>query len=442
MMCNRKYLAVIQAGGSGKRMSSLTKGLIPKPMLKIAGKSMIENQMDMLAVDGISEFVIIIGYQGEIIERFFGDGSVFGYKIMYIKEHTPLGSAGSLFFLKDILRSGEYTDVIFLFADVMFSIDINRMKKFHESTDAYITLLSHPNSHPFDSDLLVVDSDFRVTGIDHKDTKRDYYYKNIVNAGIYMFKSEVVYSLNDASCRDMEKNIITPSITSGKKVFAYITPEFVKDAGTPERFQNVSKQWEEGIQKIKCLKQQQKCIFIDRDGTVNEYKGYITNEKDFVLISGVIDAIKKINSSGYLVILVTNQPVVARGMCDISDVEKIHMKLETLLGESGAYLDDIVFCPHHPDRGYDGENLLYKKECTCRKPKTGMIENMVRRYNIDTNLSYMVGDTTVDIKTGMNAGVKTVLLESGEAGMDGKFNVRPNIYARDLQDAVDIILGK
>ena len=140
--------------------------------------------------------------------------------------------------------------------------------------------------------------------------------------------------------------------------------------------------------------------------------------------------------------MVTNQPVVARGMCSEEDVRTIHKKMETLLGREGAYLDDIAFCPHHPDKGYPEENPDYKIVCLCRKPNTGLIDRMAEKYNIDLSESYIIGDTTMDIQTGINAGLHTVLLQTGEAGSDGKYDVEPEFEADSLLDAIKLIIQK
>ena len=239
----------------------------------------------------------------------------------------------------------------------------------------------------------------------------------------------------------MEHGLLSGMIERKMPVYAYISTEYVRDAGTVERFKGVERDMQKGIPQQRNLLRKQRCIFLDRDGTINKYCGLVSKEEQITLMDGVAEAIKKINLSGYLAVIATNQPVVARGLCSIGDVERFHQKIETLLGEAGAYVDDIVFCPHHPDKGYPDENPQYKLECNCRKPKTGMIEKMQRKYNIDLSLSYMVGDTTTDIMAGKNAGLKTILLKTGEGGRDGKFETVPDWIAADLLQAVNIITG-
>ena len=135
---------------------------------------------------------------------------------------------------------------------------------------------------------------------------------------------------------------------------------------------------------------------------------------DFELIDGVAEAVRRINESGYLAIIVTNQPVIARGEVSFEELEEIHNKMETLLGEKGAYVDAIYYCPHHPHKGYEGERPELKIECECRKPKPGMLFKAAQEFNIDLKNSWMVGDSENDIKAGIAAGCKTVLLDGME----------------------------
>lgn len=432
-----KYLAVIQAGGFGTRMETLTKKKIPKPMLNINGKPMIQWQIEALYEYGIEEIIIIVGYLGSQIKEYFQDGSSYGVHISYVEEEIPLGSAGALYYLKDNIKTKNF---IFLFSDVMFKINWNRMIKFHEEKSALITVLSHPNSHPYDSDILLIDDESRVVGMDLKSNYRNYWYDNNVNAGIYIINTDILNEIHVIKRMDFEKDLLLPLI-SKRKLYAYKSSEYAKDAGIPERFNDVCNEQSNGLWERKCYEKKQKCIFLDRDGTINKYKGLIDNETDLEMEKYAIEAIKMINHSGYLGIVVTNQPVVARGMCDIEDIINIHRKMQTLLGREGAYVDDIVFCPHHPDKGYLGENLKYKGKCKCRKPEIGLIKKMEEKYNIDLVDSWMIGDSTVDIQTGKNAGMRTILIQTGIAGRDKKYKIQPNVIKENLYEAIKYILS-
>ena len=205
-------------------------------------------------------------------------------------------------------------------------------------------------------------------------------------------------------------------------VAAYDSPEYVRDMGTPDRYYRVQKDFKEGIVQHKNLKQKQKAIFLDRDGTINKYKGFIRNVEDIELLPEVTEAIKKINNMGYLAIVVTNQPVIARGEVTIEQLEEMHNKIETLLGNEGAYIDGLYYCPHHPDKGYDGEIPELKIKCNCRKPEPGMLLKASEDFNIDLEKSWMVGDSKNDIIAGKKAGCKTGVIDINDiyADIDGK----------------------
>lgn len=430
----KNYVAVIQAGGKGTRLKSLTKDKIPKPLLKINGKPMIEWQIENIRKYGIQEVVLIIGHLGEKIKEYFQDGARLGIHLTYIEEKEPLGSAGSLYALKNIIHNENF---ILIFGDVMFDMDLERMVHFHERHNALATLAVHPNTHPYDSDLVVLNDEGQVTGFDAKTNDRMHWYRNLVNAGIYVLSAQVIIGLTKLQKSDLEKDLIIPVIATGR-VYGYQTTEYIKDAGTPGRFHEVCMEQKNGLWEQKNSGKKQKCIFLDRDGTLNVYKGLIADIDAFELEKKVAEAVGLINKRGYLAIVVTNQPVVARGMCKIADVEHIHRKMEVLLGRQRAYIDDIIFCPYHPDQDQE-ENPKYKISCTCRKPDIGMIMRMAQKHNIDLSESYLIGDSTVDIRTGMNAGLKTVLVKTGQAGMDGKYDVKADYEADNILEAVNLI---
>ena len=148
-----------------------------------------------------------------------------------------------------------------------------------------------------------------------------------------------------------------------------------------------------------------------------------------------------INDSEYLAIVITNQPVIAKGFCTENDVINIHSKMEYLIGLENAFFDKIYFCPHHPEKGFEGEIRKLKIDCDCRKPNTGMIKQAVKDLNIDLDKSYFIGDTTTDIKTGENIGLKTILVNTGYAGNDKKYLVNPTYNCENLYAAVKKILN-
>ena len=430
-------LAVIMAGGKGSRLLSITNDEIPKPMVPVDGKPLLEYQVEKLKTYGIKKIVMIVGHLGEKIVDHFKDGKDFGVEIDYIFEKEPLGTAGAFYYLKDKI---DAKDFMLVFGDVFFDMDFDRMEDFHFKNSALTTLLAHPNGHPYDSDLIQTDDTGKVIGFDSKHNVRDYWYDNMVNAGMYIINKRLLDLVKEPVKTDFEKDILANQVKLGASIYAYHTPEYVKDVGTVDRINATVEELKSGLIQSKNLKKKQRAIFLDRDGTMNVSKGFISKADDLELIPGTIDAIKAINKSGALAIVITNQPVIARGECSFEELHNIHNKLKTLLGEKGAFVDDIFYCPHHPDKGFEGEVPELKFDCECRKPKTGMIDEAVKKYNIDLSKSYMVGDSTMDLETARNAGIKSVLVNTGFAGNDGKYDRSCDIEADNLFDAVEKII--
>lgn len=431
--------AVIQAGGKGTRLRNITRDEIPKPMIPILGKPLLEWQIEKCKENGITEIILVIGHLGDRIREYFGDGAFWNVSVSYVEEKEPLGTAGAFYFLKDMVGDEDF---LMVYGDVFWDIDVQRMLKYHREKHSLCTLFVHPNAHPFDSDLIIQDESGRIVGIDSKHNVRDYWYDNLVNAGLYIIGGQICQRVARPEKIDLEKQIFSQMIEDGEEIYGYRSPEYIKDAGTVERLSTVEMEVGSGYVASKNLLKEQKCIFLDRDGTVNVKNGLVDVEDKLFLEECAAEAIRRINQSGYLAILVTNQPVVAKGMCTMEEVRGIHRKLTTLLGQEGAFLDAIAFCPHHPDKGFPGERPEYKFDCECRKPKTGLLTRFVDQYHINLNGSWMIGDTTRDMLTGNNAGTHTALVLTGDAGKDGKYQAEIDLVCKDLLDAVERILNR
>ncbi len=429
--------AVIQAGGKGTRIREVTKDLIPKSMLDFDGIPLLEHQINNLKESNIKDIIIIIGHLGSQIKDYFKDGKNFGVNISYFEEKTPLGTAGALYFLKEKVSD----DFFFILGDVFLDIDFNKMMDFHKCKNAKITLFTHPNNHPYDSDLVVVNDNDLVIEFDYKTNDRSTYnYFNLVNAGVMIFSKDSLNLLEENKFYSYEKDIVVPLIKKNV-VYSYKSTEYVKDTGTKKRYLSVQKEYKNNIPKNRNLKNKQKCIFIDRDGTINKFVPFLKEVSKFKLIKNAGKAIAKINKSNYLCIVITNQPIIARGDSTVENLNEIHKKMDVLLSEDAAFIDDLYYCPHHPDSGFDGEVKELKINCKCRKPNTLLIEKACEKYNIDLSSSYFIGDTTSDIKCGKDSGLKTILVKTGEAGKDKKYDVKPDYVKEDLYDAVNFILN-
>lgn len=427
------------AGGRGTRISQSFPD-IPKPLIPINGTPVLEREIISLRDQGFDDIILTVSYKADQIKDYFGDGGKLGVRINYFVEATPLGNAGALVKMRaEGILNGDF---LLLNADSIFDVDFNRFVEFHKQKGGLVTLFTHPNSHPYDSGLIIADKDCRVERWLTKEDLRPQWYKNRVNAGLHVINAKVLdgidaeqvgFEIDGKTVKiDVDRQILKPLCGSGE-MYCYDSPEYVKDMGTPERYEQVCKDFKSGVVTAKNLKKQQKAIFLDRDGTINKYVGFLRNIDDFELLPDVTEAIRKINSSGYLAIVVTNQPVIARGEVTFEQLDEIHNKMETLLGQEGTYLDAIYFCPHHPDKGFDGEVPELKFDCGCRKPKPGMLSKAAEDFNIDLNQSWMVGDGKNDIQAGKNAGCHTALIGNEDYGQE--------MTMHSLLDFVDKIIG-
>jgi histidinol-phosphate phosphatase family protein len=449
---------IILAGGAGTRLRARL-GDLPKPMIPVAGKPLLEHQVELAKKFGFTDLIFFVHYRADLIEQYFGDGKKFGVQIRYILEKEPLGTAGA------VLAGFEYLAERFIvfYGDTMVNVDLNRIWNAHEKAGAAATLLLHPNDHPLDSDLVEVNSELFVTAFHNRPHPPNVWRQNLVNAGLYVLEKSALQKCAGSSGRqsapsacgenqsrltpaativDFGKDVFPAMVLAGEKLLGYNSPEFIKDIGTPERYDRISVQFAADIVQRSSLATPQRAVFLDRDGTLNVDKDCLRSVDELELLPGVAGAIHELNLHGWRTVVVTNQPVIAKGFCDEAELKKIHNKLETLLGREHAFLDRIYFCPHHPEKGFPGERPELKIECNCRKPKIGMIKKAVADLNIDLSQSWLIGDTTTDVQTAKNAGLKSILLQTGYGGKDGKHAARPDFVADNLLDAVRLLLAQ
>ena len=434
---------VIMAGGLGKRIAEIYP-TIPKPLIKIADKPILQWEIECLVGQGLKDIILTVSHMAEKIQDYFKDGSAFDCKIEYCVEEQPLGNAGALF---ELWEKGKLDgDFLLLNADSMFDVDFNRFIAFHEEKrNALATLFTHPNNHPYDSTLLVADEDSIIRQWLTKEDERPVFYKNCVNAGLHIINTELLAlsgfkpgDINAENKVDLDRNLLKPLISTGR-IYSYSSPEYVKDMGTPERLEQVNRDLLSGKVQARNLLNKQKAIFLDRDGTINKSVGFLKNIDDFELLPGVTEAIRRINDSGYLCIIVTNQPVIARGELTVGELQEIHNAMETLLGEEGAYIDGLYYCPHHPDKGFEGEVSELKIDCDCRKPKPGMLLKAAEDFNIDLSSSWMIGDSWRDIKAGKSAGCNAALIVHSEEDLKNPQTESTFYYVDNLLETVKLI---
>lgn len=422
-----KPLIIFSAGGKGTRIQSLN-STVPKPMIPIAGKPIMQWGMEGFVRQGYRKFVITVSHMAERIESYFGDGSKYGCNITYFHEEAPLGNAGALYKLWELNRlDGSF---FYCVADAIFSIDADLFFSYHQERNALASSFCHPNSHPYDSALLVADGEGKVVQWLNKEDDRPKFYHNCVNAGLQILSVELLKESGiDPSTVgsepgqrkvDLDRDVLKPLISTGR-IMAYNSSEYCKDAGTPERFHGVEEDITKGLVEAKNLQRPQRAIFLSLygtvngtiNGTINKYNRFVCFPFELELLPFAADAIRMINDSGYLAIIVTDQPAMEEGEVAAEQLDLIYAKLETELGKQGAYIDAFGLSFHHPDKKIDLKN------------------------------SWMIADSWIDLKAGQNEGCKTVLMNGEGAGRSDRsaYFCSPDHECGDLLEAVKMILS-
>lgn len=427
----------ILAGGMGSRLKSRT-GDLPKPMAPINGIPVLGHQINLCAKNGFTKIALLVHYESGKIREYFGDGSDFGVELTYVVEREARGTAGALLDALGVMAKR----FLVLYGDTYADVNLREFWSFDCQRESAGTLLLHPNDHPQDSDLMEIGADGSLVGVHPYPHPDGVNYPNLVNAALYILDKESLFEVIPMDQKtDLAKHTFPALLAVGKSLYAYITPEYIKDMGTPERLDKVERDINFGLPEMLSGRQLRKAVFLDRDGTINFEVNHLNSPDQLVLLDGAAEAIRLINRSGLLAIGVTNQPVLARGAVTLEGLRQIHARFDTLLGRSGAYLDRLYVCPHHPDSGFTGEVPELKIKCTCRKPMTGLFDLAVNELNISRRDSWMVGDATSDILAGKRAGLRTILVKTGYAGRDFKYEVSPDFVANNLENAVSWIFG-
>ena len=427
--------AVILAGGKGTRLASRLNGL-PKPLVVVDGVPLLERQLIQLSQHGVTEAVILVNHEADQIRSFLSSRS-FPCKTMVVDDGEPRGTAGAVIGCLDVL------DELFLvvYGDTLFDIDIGAMLLAHKDAAAQATLLLHPNDHPADSDLVEVDDDGRILGFHAYPHSPDDALPNLVNAAFYVVERSLIAAYRQfPTPADFAKDLFPAAVRDGFKLQAHRSWEYIKDLGTPARLDKVERHLRTGVVARARRCEPQPAVFVDRDGTLNRLRDYVRSAEEFELLPGVAEAVRRLNAAERRVVVITNQPVLARGECSFAEMRQIHAKMDTELGRYGAYLDGLYLCPHHPDGGYAGEVASLKIACDCRKPKPGLIERAIAEMNINRSASFFVGDSWRDVAAARNAGITSVLVRTGEARHGEPTDA--NFAVEDFTAAVDLILDE
>ena len=426
---------VILAGGKGTRLGDLTRS-VPKPMVPLAGKPMLEYQIELARQCGFTELILLIGHLGEVIEDYFRDGRDWGVSIRYFHESTPLGTAGALKEIEDLLGD----DFLVTYGDMVMNVDLQELARFHAQHKPLATLVVHPNNHPEESDLVELDPTGRVKAFHPKPRTGERCYRNCANSALYVLSPALLRFIPKGQPADLGRDILPQVVRAGETLWGYDTPEFIEDVGTPVRLQETERDILSGKVGRLSRKTARGAVFLARGGVLNVPTDRWVSAEQLQLLPGAAAAVLRINQSEYLTVAVSNEPGIAQGWLSEIELERIHARLDTLLGLERAYLDRVDYCPHQRDVGLVGGKAEYQVSCQCRKPAPGMLLTAATKLNIDLAHSWMVGVEAADIEAGARAGCKTILLRSQSAGGTSEWPYQPDFVRADLAEAAGLLL--
>ena len=352
--------AVIMAGGMGTRLAAITQGALPKPMAPVLARPILEHQIEAIKKYGITDIILIVGHMREIIINHFGDGSKFGVNIRYVEEEQPLGTAGGLYYIKELVKD----DFFLIYGDNIFDIDLNRMMKFHKDKRATITMLIKPNSHPYDGDLFFYDSACRVNSFSPKNEPREGYYLNSVNLAFYVFSPNMLKHIESPIKLDMEKDVIVPNLAE-EEVFAYLTSEYIEDVGTAPRIATASIDLFSGVVAARNISNKRSVLLVDSENVVFNFLNDEANIHMVEVNKDIAKFLREFNKSKYVVQVGINLTSYQNRGFSEDDVLALQRKLDTTLGVEGAYFDGYTLF----DEGEEIK-LPYPAEITMINSKT------------------------------------------------------------------------
>lgn len=385
--------AVVLAGGKGTRSADPTKAKLAQ---FVGGRSLMEWHLELLSASEISETIVVSGHLGDQVHELCESLPSRGTEIRVIHEEEQRGTVAALRLAAERSNSDE---LLVILGDVLMSFSVDDFLDRWRESRCDVAVAVHPSNHPEDSDA-VFPSWNGTAQVLAKSVDRDGI-PNMSSTGLFAAKTSALMSYAD--CRDIGSELLKQAALR-QDLYVDVNSHYFKDTGTPDRLQGAEKDFETGAFQRRGSILPREAIFLDRDGVINPVKPEIYNPIDFSLNPGVAEAIREANRAGIPVLVITNQPGIAKGLMSFQTHEAIRAQMDQLLIQEGAFVDDYVACPHHPDVGFAGEVVELKVACACRKPEPGMILTLARHHRIDLAGSVMIGDSDRDEGAAKSAG--------------------------------------
>ena len=392
---------VVLMGGLGTRLGL---GDIPKSMADVHGKPFFAYELDLLRRFGFHRFLFLIGHEGDRIQDYFGDGTQLGISIDYMRDgERLLGTGGAL------VNAAEKLDEEFmlLYGDSFMDIDYRRMYyRYLSNEDGAALMAVYPNAGKYDrSNVLYLDGKLQLY-----DKRNPLQEMTHIDYGISILKKEMVRECDYDAAFDLG-DVLTDLSKAGKLAGYEVKRRFY-EIGSPQSLEEFRTYagWRFG--------RYHRAVFFDRDGVIDEIVWNDDIEQldsplcinDFRYREGVIEMLRHVAEKGYLIFVITNQPAAAKGKTEMEVLYKINDWMMDDLKSKGIHVEGVYMCPHHPNGDGCERYPFLIRECSCRKPRPGLIEEVISVYNINIKESFMIGDSITDILAGKACGLKTIFV--------------------------------
>lgn len=384
--------AVILIGGLGTRLGVLTADC-PKPLLPVAGRPFVESILWHLARFGFERVLLLAGYRAEKVAEYVQESRYRDRLAIEVAvEPSPLGTAGALRAVSDHLDE----TFLMLNGDSLFDFNWLDLVPLLTMGEGKALVAMALRSLPDASRFGVVELEGTdVTGFRERGDASG----GLVNGGVYLMRRGVLSALPEVGSLERE---VLPVLAARGQAVGRTYDGFFLDIGVPDTYAAADQLVGDSFARS--------AVFFDRDGVLNADLGYVGSADRFQWLPGAIEAVKAVNDSGRFAFVVTNQAGVARGRYAEQDVQDLHRHLQRALRERGAHLDDIRYCPHHPE----GVVPEYARACPWRKPEAGMLLDLMAHWPVVKAGSLLIGDQPTDIEAARRAGIEAHLFGGGD----------------------------
>jgi histidinol-phosphate phosphatase family protein len=390
-------IAVVLAGGRGTRSADPDRAKLAQ---QVGGSSLMAWHLQLLEPSEIEEVLVVAGHLGDQVQQLCDDLEHDGLTVRVIHEEHQEGTVAALRLAAADTNADAFLVIL---GDILMSFPVQHLLDDWRASGASVAVAVHPSTHPEDSDAAFPSHDGSVLVIPKSDA-RDHV-PNMSSAGLFAITRAGLDAYAD--CRDVGSDVL-PAAAARGDLFAFVSSHYFKDTGTPARLEAARSDIESGAFDRRGDLSLRPALFLDRDGVINPTQPEVYVAADYTLLPGVAEAIATANRAGIPVIVVTNQPGLAKGFMTFDEHQRIRARMDRLLGAEGAFVDDYLFCPHHPESGFVGEVAGLKVACECRKPDIDLARQAAERHHLDLPNSVMVGDTDRDRGFAGGAGMRFI----------------------------------